>query len=68
MCAGAIVNAKVGGLIFGAYDARAGAAGTLYAITTDPRLNHRTETHGGVLDAQCAALLREFFQERREGL
>jgi tRNA(adenine34) deaminase len=65
MCAGAIVNARLAQLIFGAYDAKAGAAGTLYTITTDTRLNHQTETLGGVLDAECALLLRQFFQGRR---
>lgn len=65
MCAGAVVNARLAQLFFGAYDARAGAAGTLYTITTDPRLNHQTETLGGILDLQSAALLREFFQARR---
>ncbi|MBS1913927.1 MAG: nucleoside deaminase [Bacteroidetes bacterium] len=67
MCAGAIVNARVDQLLFGAYDAKAGATGTLYAITSDARLNHRAETLGGILDAECAALLREFFQMRRAG-
>lgn len=65
MCAGAIVNARVDQLLFGAYDAKAGATGTLYAITSDPRLNHQAETLGGVLDAECAALLQEFFRKRR---
>lgn len=65
MCAGAIVLARAEQLLFGAFDERAGAAGTLYSITTDPRLNHRVETHGGILDAECASLLRGFFAERR---
>ena len=65
MCAGAIVLARFDRLFFGAYDAKAGAAGTLYAITTDSRLNHRVETHGGILDDESAALLRRFFEERR---
>jgi tRNA(adenine34) deaminase len=65
MCAGAIVLARMRQLIFGAYDAKAGSSGTLYAITTDPRLNHRVETHGGVLDDECASVLRTFFTARR---
>ncbi len=65
MCAGAIVNARIEQLLFGAYDAKAGAAGTLYTITTDPRLNHQTETLGGVLDLESAALLRDFFRTKR---
>lgn len=66
MCAGAIVLSRISRLFFGAFDARAGAAGTLYAITADARLNHRAETHGGILDHDCAALLRSFFGERRD--
>ena len=65
MCAGAIVLARLDQLFFGAFDAKAGATGTLYAITTDSRLNHRVETHGGVLDTECAELLREFFEAKR---
>jgi tRNA(adenine34) deaminase len=66
MCAGAIVLARLRQVIFGAFDDKAGAAGTLYAITNDARLNHRAETHGGVLDGECAALLRTFFLARRD--
>lgn len=66
MCAGAIVLARFERLLFGAYDAKAGAAGTLYTITTDPRLNHRVETHGGILDDESVALLRRFFATRRQ--
>ncbi|MDB5035052.1 MAG: tRNA-specific adenosine deaminase [Chlorobi bacterium] len=65
MCAGAIVNARLDALLFGAYDARAGAAGTLFTITTDTRLNHQVETLGGVLDDDCAGLLKAFFRTRR---
>ena len=67
MCAGAIVNARLARLFFGAFDAKAGAAGTLYAITTDGRLNHRVETHGGIGDEQSVALLRQFFATQRIG-
>ncbi len=67
MCAGAIVLARLPHLFFGAWDAKAGATGTLYTITTDPRLNHRVETHGGVLDAECAEVLQRFFRGRRGG-
>jgi tRNA(adenine34) deaminase len=65
MCAGAVVNARLAQLFFGAFDAKAGAAGTLYSITTDRRLNHYVETLGGLLDADCADLLKSFFEERR---
>lgn len=66
MCAGAIVLARLGQLYFGAFDEKAGAAGTLFSITTDPRLNHRVVTNGGILDDECGALLRAFFADRRD--
>jgi tRNA(adenine34) deaminase len=65
MCAGAIVNARVARLVYGARDPKAGACETLYAIPTDRRLNHRVEMHGGVRAAACVRLLREFFRARR---
>ena len=65
MCAGAIVWARLEGLVFGAFDEKAGAASTLYNIPQDDRLNHRTEIISGVMDEQSAALLRQFFHERR---
>lgn len=66
MCAGALVLARVKRLVFGASDPKAGACGTLYEITRDPRLNHRIETVPGVLAEPCAELLRSFFRRRRE--
>ncbi len=66
MCAGAIVLARIPRLVFGAWDPKAGACGSLYRITEDERLNHRAETVGGVLAGPCAELLREFFRRRRE--
>ncbi len=65
MCAGALVLARVGRLVFGASDPRAGAAGTLYNIVDDGRLNHRLEVTAGVMEKQCRALLAEFFAGRR---
>ncbi len=65
MCAGALVQARVARLVFGAYDPKGGAAGTLYDITCDERLNHRLEVTGGILEEECAALLQKFFQARR---
>lgn len=65
MCAGAIVLARLARLVFGAFDPKAGACGSLYEITNDMRLNHRVETVGGVLAEPCAELLREFFRDRR---
>ena len=65
MCAGLIVNARIGRVVFGASDPKAGACETLYAITTDDRLNHRAEVLGGVLAEESAELLRAFFRQRR---
>ena len=65
MCAGALVNARVSRLVFGASDPKAGAVQSLFAIATDPRLNHRLEVRGGVLPAEAAALLQAFFARLR---
>ena len=68
MCAGAIVNARVGRLVYGCDNPKAGAVKTLYQIPTDVRLNHRVEVVGGVLSDECAALLKGFFAAiRRDG-
>lgn len=64
-CAGALVLAKVGKVVFGAYDPKAGMAGSVADLLRHPRLNHRPETIGGVLEEQCAGLLRQFFAARR---
>jgi tRNA(adenine34) deaminase len=61
MCAGAIVLAKVPVLVFGAFDPKAGACGTLYNIVEDKRLNHQPHVIPGVLDEKCALLLKTFF-------
>lgn len=65
MCAGALVNARVGRLVFGAFDPKAGAVASLWDVVRDPRLNHRVEVIGGVASDDCSALLREFFAEHR---
>jgi tRNA(adenine34) deaminase len=65
MCAGAIYQARIERLVYGAVDEKAGAAGTLFDITRDARLNHYTEVKGGVMADQTAALLRDFFSDRR---
>lgn len=65
MCAGAIVNARIPELVWGCTDPKAGAVATLYQICTDPRLNHRVQSTGGVLAEQCASLLSSFFQRQR---
>ncbi|KAA9164983.1 nucleoside deaminase [Amycolatopsis acidicola] len=66
MCAGALVNARVARLVFGAWEPRTGAVGSLWDVVRDRRLNHRPEVVGGVLEDECAALLDEFFAGRRE--
>lgn len=65
MCAGALVNARVGRLVYGAADPKAGAAGSLMNLVADPRLNHRMPVEAGVEASRCAALLKEFFASRR---
>jgi len=65
MCAGAMVNARLGRLIYGTTDPKAGACHTLYAIPTDPRLNHRVRVIGGIEANRCRKLLTDFFRARR---
>jgi len=65
MCAGAIVLARLPMIVYGTTDPKAGACHTLYQITSDPRLNHRAQVIGGVLADRCAAMLSDFFAERR---
>jgi tRNA(adenine34) deaminase len=65
MCAGAMVHARVGRLVFGATDPRAGAAGSVFNVVQNPALNHRVELSSGVLAEQCGTLLRDFFAARR---
>lgn len=65
MCAGALVNARVSRVVFGAWDPKAGACGSLYNLGVDPRLNHEFAVIGGVLGDTCAALLTDFFAKRR---
>ena len=65
MCAGAIVAARIDHLVFGAFDDKAGAVTSLFDVLRDPRLNHRPRVTSGVLEADCAALLEEFFTSRR---
>lgn len=67
MCAGALVNARVARLVFGAADPKAGAAGSLADVVRDVRLNHRLEVRAGVLADECGAVLKSFFAARRRG-
>ena len=65
MCMGALLQARVARLVYGAKDPKAGAADSLYRMAEDPRLNHRMEVVAGVQQERCAQLLRDFFQELR---
>lgn len=65
MCAGAAVLARVDRIVFGAWEPRTGAAGSLWDVVRDRRLNHRPEVLGGVLEARCAALMVDFWPARR---
>ncbi|WP_442867648.1 tRNA adenosine(34) deaminase TadA [Citricoccus sp. NR2] len=65
MCAGAIVLARIPRLVFGAWDEKAGACGSVFDVVREPRLNHEVQVHPGVLESECAALLTDFFDERR---
>jgi len=65
MCAGAIVLGRLGRLVYGADDPKAGACRSLYRLADDPRLNHRATVVAGLLEEECGALLREFFRGRR---
>jgi len=64
MCAGALVLARIARLVFGAFDPKAGAVSSLFDVVRDPRLNHRVDVRGGVLEAECGALLKDFFADR----
>ena len=65
MCAGLMVNSRIDRCVFGAPDPKGGAVGTLYDVGHDARLNHEFEVEGGVLEAECAEVLRAFFKRRR---
>lgn len=67
MCAGALVQARVARVVYGAADPRAGAAGSVFDLLRSSTLNHRAEVVGGVLAEESAALLRHFFRQRRKG-
>jgi len=65
MCAGAMVHARINRLVFGAFDPRTGSAGTVFSLVNNEKLNHQLEVIGGVLELQCAELLKSFFRKRR---
>ena len=66
MCAGAIVLSRLARVVFGAWDPKAGAAGSLYDVLRDPRLNHNPEVITGVLERECGVALDRFFEGRRQ--
>jgi len=66
MCAGAIVNAKVGRVVFGAYDAKMGACGTVFNLTNSNLLNHKSEVIGGIWEDKSVSFLKQFFEARRK--
>ena len=65
MCAGAAVLARVDTLVFGAWEPKTGAVGSLWDVVRDRRLNHRPEVYAGVLEEECGAMMRSFFESRR---
>jgi tRNA(adenine34) deaminase len=65
MCAGTMVNARLGRLVYGCDDVKAGAVKSLYQILSDKRLNHQVQVTSGILEVECAQILRAFFRERR---
>ncbi|KQR99770.1 CMP deaminase [Williamsia sp. Leaf354] len=67
MCAGAITSARIGRLVFGAWEPKTGAVGSLWDLVRDRRLTHRPQVRAGVREAECAALLHEFFRAHRSG-
>ncbi len=66
MCAGALVLARVERCVFGAYDPKAGAVASLFDVLRDPRLNHRVDVRGGILEEECSAVLLDFFAGHRD--
>jgi tRNA(adenine34) deaminase len=66
MCAGAIVQSRIRKVVFGAYDPKAGCAGTLMNLLQEPKFNHRTEVVGGVLERECGDMLSQFFRKLRQ--
>ncbi len=67
MCAGAIVQSRVAQLVFGAWDPKAGACGSIFDIPAERRLNHHVEVTAGVLERESQALLQNFFRPKRQG-
>lgn len=66
MCAGAIINSRIGKLYFGARDPKGGCCGSLYDLLSDRRFNHNPEVTGGILEKECGAVLTEYFKTKRK--
>jgi len=66
MCIGAIILARIPRVVFGAWDPKAGACGSVFDLPTEPRLNHRVAVTGGILEGECQALIQKFFKELRK--
>jgi tRNA(adenine34) deaminase len=67
MCIGAAINARIARVVFGAWDTKAGACGSVFDLPREPRVTHRLDVFGGVCSEECSALLRRFFEARRRG-
>ncbi len=65
MCAGAIINARLKQVVFGAYDAKRGCVGSIYNLLEDKRFNHNPQVQGGVMEKECSQLLSDFFSKKR---
>ena len=65
MCVGAMIQARVQRLVFGAYDPKAGAVGSVLDLSESKELNHRVEVNGGLLEEECASILKAFFKTKR---
>ena len=65
MCSGAVINARVGTVVFGAYDQKYGCCGSIYNLPEDNRFNHRAKVIGGVMEKECRELLTQFFESKR---
>lgn len=65
MCAGALVGARIGRIVFGAFEPRTGACGSVFDVVRDPAVLHKVEVSGGILEPECAALMTEFFELHR---
>ena len=66
MCAGALINARLGMLIFGMYDEKEGCCGSLYQLCRDPRFKHQLAVKGGVMESSCRLIVQEFFKKQRK--